>query len=75
MPLVVLIVVQINSVLSPLHETLIAIESTSSTLDDVLPAMDYMLEVFEAKKDEFKDDLVIGPCISSGWPKLANITP
>ena len=29
----------------------------------------------EAKKDEFKDDLVIGPCINSGWPKLANITP
>jgi hypothetical protein len=70
MPIVVLIVVQINSVLSQLHETLIALESTSSTLDDVLPAMDYMLEVFEAKKDEFKDDPVIGPCINSGWSKL-----
>ena len=24
----------------------------------------------EAKKDEFKDDPVIGPCINSGWLKL-----
>jgi hypothetical protein len=67
---VILIVVQINSVLSQLHETLVALESTSSTLDDILPAMDYILEVFETKKDESKDDPVIGPCINSGWSKL-----
>jgi hypothetical protein len=46
------------------------LESTSSTLDDVLPAMDYILEVFEAKKEEFKDDPILGPCINSGWSKL-----
>ena len=32
--------------------------------------MDYILELFEAKKEEFKDDLIIGPCINSGWSKL-----
>jgi len=32
--------------------------------------MDYMLEVFEAKKDEFKDDPVIGPCVNSGWSRV-----
>lgn len=33
--------------------------------------MDYMLELFEAKKVEFKDDVILGPCINSGWSKLA----
>jgi hypothetical protein len=32
--------------------------------------MDYILELFEAKKVEFKDDSVLGPCINSGWSKL-----
>ena len=32
--------------------------------------MDYILELFEAKKEEFKDDPVIGPCVNSGWSKL-----
>ena len=33
--------------------------------------MDYVLELFETKKVEFKDDLILGPCINSGWSKLA----
>ena len=49
---------------------LVALESSTSTLDDVLPAMDYILELFEAKKVEFKDDSVLGPCMNSGWSKL-----
>jgi hypothetical protein len=32
--------------------------------------MDYILELFETKKVEFKDDPVLGPCINSGWSKL-----
>jgi hypothetical protein len=32
--------------------------------------MDYILELFEAKKEEFKDDPIIGPCVNSGWSKL-----
>ena len=32
--------------------------------------MDYILELFEAKKVEFKDDSVLGPCMNSGWSKL-----
>jgi hypothetical protein len=61
---------QICGLLTELHETLLALESSTSTLDDVLPAMDYILELFEAKKVEFKDDSVLGPCINSGWSKL-----
>ena len=32
--------------------------------------MDYILELFKAKKEEFKDDLIIGPYIDSSWSKL-----
>jgi len=32
--------------------------------------MDYILELFETKKVEFEDDLILGPCINSGWLKL-----
>ena len=32
--------------------------------------MDYILELFETRKVEFKDDPVLGPCINSGWSKL-----
>jgi hypothetical protein len=50
--------------------SLVVLESTSSTLDNVLSVMDYILELFEAKKEEFKDGLIIGPCVNSGWSKL-----
>lgn len=32
--------------------------------------MDYMLELFEEGKRQFKDDSILGPCINSGWAKL-----
>ena len=32
--------------------------------------MDYILGLFEARKLDFKDDSVLGPCINSGWSKL-----
>lgn len=32
--------------------------------------MDYILELFETKKEEYKDDPIIGPCVNSGWSKL-----
>jgi hypothetical protein len=57
---------QIGDFLRELHETLLSLESSTSTLDDVLPAMDYILELFETKKVELKDDPVLGPCINSG---------
>jgi hypothetical protein len=60
--------IQICDFLGKLHETLLALESSTSTLGDVLPAMDY-IELFEAKKVDFKDDSVLGPCINSGWSK------
>ena len=69
-PELTILQIQICNFLKELHETLLALESSTSTLDDVLPAMDYILELFEAKKLEFKDDSILGPCINSGWSKL-----
>jgi hypothetical protein len=65
-PALIFLQIQICDFLRELHETLLSLESSTSTLDDVLPAMDYILEFFEAKKVEFKDDLDLGPCINSG---------
>ena len=62
--------IQIGDFLRELHETLLSLQSSMSTLDDVLPAMDYILELFETKKVEFKDDPVLRPCINPGWSKL-----
>jgi hypothetical protein len=38
---------QISNFRGELHETLLALELSTSTLDDVFPAMDYILELFE----------------------------
>ena len=57
--------IQIGNFLRELHETLLSLESSTSTLDDVLPAIDYILELFETKKVEFKDNPVLGPYINS----------
>jgi hypothetical protein len=62
--------IQIGDFFRELHETLLLLESLTSTLNNVLPAIDYILELFETKKVEFKDDPVLGPCINSGWSKL-----
>ena len=57
--------------LSKLHQALKALELSTSTLDNILPAMDYILELFEEGKATFEDDIVLAPCFNSGWAKLA----
>jgi hypothetical protein len=47
-----------------------ALQSSTSTLDNVLPAMDFILEMFEDGKERFKDNDFMAPCINSAWSKL-----
>jgi hypothetical protein len=47
-----------------------ALQSSTSNLDNVLPAMDFILEMFEDGKERFKDNDYIAPSINSGWSKL-----
>jgi hypothetical protein len=36
----------------------------------VLPAIDYIMELFEEGKEQYKDHLIIAPCFNSAWFKL-----
>jgi hypothetical protein len=47
-----------------------ACESKKSTLDLVLPLMDYILALFEKLKAEFKDNPIFSPMFNSGWAKM-----
>ena len=47
-----------------------ALQSSTSTLDNVLPAMDFILKMFEDRKERFKDNNFMAPCINSAWSKL-----
>jgi hypothetical protein len=61
---------QYKAFLSQLDQTLMALQSSTSTLDNVLPAMDFILEMFEDGKERFKDSDFLAPCINSAWSKL-----
>ena len=47
-----------------------ALQSSTSTLDNVLPVMDFILEMFKDRKERFKDNDFMAPCINSTWSKL-----
>jgi hypothetical protein len=44
--------------------------SDESSLDNVLTAMDYILDRFEAMKEEYKDDPIMVSMVNSGWSKI-----
>lgn len=60
----------IHAFLEEIKETTKALESDNSTLEKVLPAMDFILERFEQAKDEYKDDPIMAPMFNSGWAKM-----
>jgi len=47
-----------------------ACESKQSTLDLVLPCMDFILGHFEDAKNKYTDDPIFAPMLNSGWAKL-----
>src|SRR6266542_6613466 len=47
-----------------------ACESSESTLDLVLPCTDYILQIFEKHKNEYKDDPTFASMFNSGWKKM-----
>ena len=47
-----------------------ACESSESTLDLVLPYTDYILQIFEKHKNEYKDDPTFASMFNSGWKKM-----
>lgn len=61
---------QYNRFLEKLTQITKALESNTFILDNILFAMDYILQIFEAGKVEFKDDDVLSTCINAGWAKM-----
>jgi hypothetical protein len=47
-----------------------ALESNCNTLDNTLPAVDWLLSQYEAGKTEYQDDPFMAASINSGWAKL-----
>jgi hypothetical protein len=47
-----------------------ALESNTSTLDNVLPTIDYILSLFEQGKEKFRGDELLLTAINAGWEKL-----
>jgi hypothetical protein len=47
-----------------------ALESSKSTLDNALLALDFLLEQFEVGKVAHAGDTILLSCFNSGWAKL-----
>ena len=60
----------LNKVLSMLKETTQALEGYSTTLDNVLPAMDFILDQLEQYKISWKNDARIASAINNAWAKM-----
>jgi hypothetical protein len=60
----------IQEFLESIAQTTKALESNSSTLDVVLPAIDFILSKFKEGKKEFKDHPQLSKMFNSGWSKL-----
>jgi hypothetical protein len=39
-------------------------------LNNVLPAIDYIIKLFKKGKEQYKDHLIITPCFNLAWFKL-----
>ena len=61
---------KIHSFLYDLTNTTNALQSNQSTLDYVLPAMDFILGRFEKIKEDYNSDEILGPMANSGWRKM-----
>ena len=60
----------IHDFLDLLSQTTLALETSTSTLDAVLPAMDFILEQFEQFKERYKHDKKLASMFNSGWKKM-----
>jgi hypothetical protein len=47
-----------------------ACESRHSTLDIILPSMDYILAQFEKAKETYESEVIMAPMFNSGWATM-----
>ena len=53
-----------------IKEALNVLKSLKSTLNNALPALDFLMEQFEAGKAAHQGDTLLATCFNSGWSKL-----
>jgi hypothetical protein len=61
---------QIHEFLDLLSQTTLGLESSTSTLDAVLPAMDFILEQYEQFKTRHIGHVALSSMFNSGWAKM-----
>jgi hypothetical protein len=61
---------KLHDFLQYFQDATLASESRFSTVESILPIMDYLLEKLEGAKMQYKDDAYIGPCCNASWAKL-----
>jgi hypothetical protein len=64
------ILCNIYKFLNQLIQTTLALESSVSTLDNILPAIDFILKQFEQAKEAYKYDKTMALIFNSGWAKM-----
>jgi hypothetical protein len=60
----------IKDFLQNLDDATLASEGYNSTLETVLPSMDFILDSFEKGKEQYAQHPFLGPCFNSGWAKM-----
>ena len=48
------------------------LESSSRSLDLILPMIDYVLKQFEQVREKYKDGPILTPMLQSGWSKFVD---
>ena len=61
---------EIHEFLDTLLQITLALEAHHSTLDTVLPIMDFVLEQFENFKERHRNHPILAPIFNSGWNKM-----
>ena len=61
---------KIYAFLDDVAQTTKALESNESSLDNVLTAMNYILDRFEAMKEQYKDNPIMVSIVNSRWSKM-----
>ena len=60
----------IRNFLKNFYDATKSTEGRNAIIDSVLPAMDFLLELFEQGAEEFRHDTYMSLCIDAGWKKL-----
>jgi hypothetical protein len=59
-----------HGILQNFEEATLGTEGYKDTVDQVLTSMEFLLEELESARVQFRDHMVIGPCVEAAWNKV-----